>query len=84
MSNTADDDDENGKPKPRKTLRPRLPSPFLTTDEAARFLRLERRTLDNWRWAGLGPPFRKHGGKVVYHETDLVRFSERGGDASAV
>lgn len=52
------------------------PSPFLTVNEAAEYLRLERRTLDNWRWAGLGPDWRKHGGRVVYHIDDLRAFSD--------
>ncbi len=51
-------------------------SPFLTAKEAAKFLRLEQRTLDNWRWAGKGPKFRKHGQLVVYLEEDLISYSE--------
>lgn len=54
-------------------------SPFLTADEAAVFLRIQARTLRNWRWKGAGPAYRKHGGRVVYHRQDLERFSERGG-----
>ena len=53
-------------------------SPFYTVEEAAAFLRVEPRTLDNWRWAGLGPKYRKHGGRIVYHIDDLTAFSERG------
>lgn len=56
----------------------RSKSPFLTTEEAADYLRVERRTLDNWRWAGLGPNWRKHGGRIVYHIDDLIAFSNRG------
>lgn len=51
-------------------------SPFLTTEEAAEFLRVEPRTMDNWRWSGGGPKFRKHGGRVVYHVKELIRYSE--------
>ena len=53
-------------------------SPFLTRNEAAEFLRVEPRTLDNWRSAGTGPTFRKHGGRVVYHQSELESFSDRG------
>ncbi len=53
-------------------------SPFLTAEEAAVFLRVEARTLRNWRWKGAGPAYRKHGGRVVYHVTELERFSECG------
>lgn len=51
-------------------------SPFLTTKEAALFLRLHHRTLENWRTAGAGPKYRKHGGRIVYHQTELERFSD--------
>ena len=53
-------------------------SPFMTADEAAVFLRIEARTLRNWRWKGAGPAYRKHGGRVVYHVNELERFSEHG------
>ena len=39
-------------------------TPFLTVEEAARYLRLKKRTLDNMRWMGTGPKFRKHGGSM--------------------
>lgn len=49
--------------------------PFLTIKEAAQFLRVHHRTLDNWRWAGKGPRYRKHGKRVVYLKDDLVDYS---------
>jgi len=51
-------------------------SPFLNVEEAAAYLRLKKRTLDNMRWQGVGPRFRKHGGCVVYHRDDLKAWSE--------
>lgn len=51
-------------------------SPFLNVKEAAEYLRLKKRTLDNMRWQGVGPRFRKHGGRVVYHLEDLKDWSE--------
>lgn len=51
-------------------------SPFLNVEEAAAYLRLKKRTLDNMRWQGVGPRFRKHGGRVVYHRDDLKAWSE--------
>lgn len=51
------------------------PSPFLDTGEAAAYLRLELRTLVNWRSRGDGPRWRKHGGRVVYHRDDLESWS---------
>lgn len=53
-----------------------IESPFYTTAEAARYLRLEESTLNAMRWRKEGPPWRKHGGKVLYHKDDLDRWSE--------
>ncbi|MGB6230157.1 MAG: helix-turn-helix domain-containing protein [Litorimonas sp.] len=50
-------------------------SPYLTPEEAGAYLRLESQTLNNMRWKGLGPNYRKHGGKVVYHRDDLDAWS---------
>ena len=44
---------------------------FLTTDEAATFLRLSPRTLEKQRVLGGGPRFRKFGARVVYAAVDL-------------
>ena len=44
---------------------------FLTVAEAAELLRLKKHTLDNMRWQGTGPPFRKHGGRIFYHRDEL-------------
>ena len=51
--------------------------PFLTIDEAARLLRVSRRTLDNYRCRKLGPPYRRHGGRIVYRLSDLLAWSEQ-------
>jgi hypothetical protein len=50
-------------------------SPFLSVEEAAQWLRLRKRTLDNMRWMGTGPKFRKHGGRIYYHVDDLKEWS---------
>lgn len=50
-------------------------SPFVTVEEAAEYLKLTRSTLDNFRWAGGGPKYRKHGGRVLYHRDELDRWS---------
>jgi hypothetical protein len=57
-----------------KKKRPR----FLTTAEAAEFLRLKKHTLENMRSeeGKGGPPHRKHGGRVFYHYDDLVSWSK--------
>jgi len=48
---------------------------FLTVGEAANYLRLKKRTLDNMRWMGTGPKFRKHGGRIFYDKDDLKEWS---------
>jgi len=52
-------------------------SPFLDAAEAAQYLKLNPKTLHNLRWRGGGPPFRKHGGKAVYHIRALKDWSAR-------
>jgi excisionase family DNA binding protein len=52
-------------------------SPFLTTDEAAAYLRIEPRTLANMRHRGTGPHFHKHGGRILYRTHDLDIWSNR-------
>ena len=51
-------------------------SPYLTTEEASRFLKLPASTLENWRSLGIGPRYRKHGRRVVYWKPDLIAWSD--------
>jgi molybdenum cofactor biosynthesis enzyme MoaA len=51
-------------------------SPFLHPDEAADYLRITRRALENFRVTGKGPAYRKHGGRIVYHIEDLDEWSQ--------
>lgn len=50
---------------------------LLTTDEAAEYLRLKPHTLENMRWLGNGPYFRKLGGRVFYHRADLKAWCDQ-------
>ena len=50
---------------------------FFTIPEAAELMRVKRRTLDNFRWRGEGPRFRRHGGRIVYHRDDLLAWSDQ-------
>jgi len=52
-------------------------NPFLTVEETAKLLRVKRRTLDNLRWKGEGPPWRRHGGRIVYHRDEVLAWSEQ-------
>ncbi len=58
------------------------PSPYLTTEEAATYLRLRPSTLERWRCVGDGPSFRKFGRRVVYLQAELEAFAELGRRAS--
>ena len=49
---------------------------FLTTVEAASFLNLSNRTLEDWRLRGGGPAFRKLGRAVRYAVADLNAFAD--------
>ena len=50
-------------------------SPYLTTLQAAEYLKLQPCTLEKMRWRRSGPRFRKHGGSVRYHIPDLDAYS---------
>lgn len=67
---------KKSKPKLRKILLNAVPSPFYLTSEAAEYLRLEKNTLVNYRASLTGPRFRRHGGKICYHQKDLEEWSE--------
>ena len=54
---------------------PELNSPYLKVEEAALYLRISQRSLEHFRSDGNGPPYRKHGGAIVYHIDDLDRWS---------
>ena len=55
-----------------------LPSRYLRTAEAARFLSLSPRTIEKHRIYGTGPTYRKIGGRVVYTISDLNAWASRG------
>lgn len=48
---------------------------YLTTEEAANFLRLKRNTLEVWRVQGRGPVFLKLGSRVLYERVALEAFA---------
>ena len=53
-----------------------MSSPYLTTKEAAKYLRLRPSTLERWRLVGDGPAFRKFGRRVVYSHEELLAYTE--------
>lgn len=46
----------------------------LLTEELARRWKLSPRTLERWRWRGIGPKFRRVGGRVIYAIQEVERF----------
>ena len=55
-----------------------LPSNFLRTPDAGRYLGLSGRTLEKHRTYGTGPAYHKLGGVVVYAVADLNEWAARG------
>lgn len=55
-------------------------SPFLSPEQAAHYLGISVRTLQEHRSAGTGPRFRRHCRHVRYHIDDLDAWSLRGGE----
>lgn len=51
-------------------------SPYLNTDQAAAYLGLSRRYLQDLRVRGQGPVFRRHSRLVQYHIDDLADWSQ--------
>jgi hypothetical protein len=66
-----DDNDENA-----RAARAARGSPFLTTQQAAFYLGLSARTLQEYRTAGTGPLFRRHSRRIRYHIDDLDAWSK--------
>lgn len=55
---------------------PKVETPYLSTAEAAIYLRVTERALEHFRNAGGGPLYRKHGGRIVYHRDELDAWSK--------
>jgi len=47
---------------------------FLNQEQLARRWHLSPRTLERWRWEGIGPHFVKIGGRVVYNLADIEEY----------
>lgn len=52
---------------------------FLTSAQAAKYLNINPRRLENWRWKRIGPKFVKVGHSVRYIREDLDAFVGEGG-----
>ena len=76
----SDEPDESHEPNERidecaRAEAARKGSPFLNTAQAAHYLGISRRTLEEMRERGEGPPCRKHGRQVRYHITEIEAWS---------
>lgn len=60
----------------KKASPSKLQSPFLTTKEAAAYLRISVRALEYYRTNGGGPRYRKHGNHVRYPIENLSAWSK--------
>ena len=69
MTDTTDSDEN------MRAARARRGSPFLSPDQAAFYLSLSPRTLQEYRSAGTGPRFRRHSRHIRYHIDDLDAWS---------
>lgn len=49
----------------------------LTTQQAAKLMNISARTLEDWRYRGGGPVFRKMGRAVRYQLADIESFLDR-------
>jgi hypothetical protein len=70
---SADDEDDSAT---ERAAIARKGSPFLNTAQAAHYLGLSHRKLEEMREEGIGPIYRKHGNAVRYHINDLDIWSE--------
>ena len=63
----------------QRAARAKRGSPFLSTEQAAFYLGLSARKLQQMRAAGTGPGFRRHSRYVRYHIDDLDSWSKGSG-----
>ena len=71
MAAPSTEEDENA-----RAARAAKGSPFLSPEQAAFYLGLSVRTLQEYRSAGKGPRFRRHSRHIRYHIDDLDAWSK--------
>lgn len=64
-----------------RAARARSGSPFLSPEQAAFYLSVSPRTLQEYRTAGAGPRYRRHSRHIRYHIDDLDAWSQHVGEA---
>ncbi|HTM81576.1 helix-turn-helix domain-containing protein [Asticcacaulis sp.] len=58
-----------------RAAKARKGSPFLNTAQAAFYMSMALKTLEQMRSEGRGPPYRRHGRHIRYHIDDLDTWS---------
>ncbi len=53
---------------------------FLDTLTLAKRWKISPRTLERWRWEGIGAKYIKIGGRVLYRADDILAFEKKGED----
>lgn len=64
-----------------RAIRAQRSSPFLSPAQAAFYLSVSERTLQEYRTAGTGPRYRRHSRHLRYHIDDLDAWSQRQAEA---
>lgn len=72
----SDNDDDDAI---KRAALARRGSPFLNTSQAAFYIGLQERTLEEMRRQGRGPKWRRHARFIRYHIDDLDEYSRRSG-----
>ena len=54
-----------------------MPIKHLNQTDLARRWKISPRTLERWRWVGVGPVFLKVGGRILYRLEDVETFGAR-------
>jgi len=54
-----------------------MPIKHLNQTDLSRRWKVSPRTLERWRWVGVGPVFLKVGGRILYRLEDVEAFEAR-------
>lgn len=58
-------------------------APYLTPQQLAKRWQLSHKTLEKWRYQGVGPQYTKVGKRLLYSLQDVVAFEEQGRGSKA-
>lgn len=58
--------------------RQRIDDPLLTTRELSQLIRINEKTLTNWRYLHIGPPYVRFGRRVFYRHSAVTAYLTSG------